>query len=120
LAGIAVLLAVLGLYGVMAYTVERRTKEIGIRMALGEERSQVLFRILKEAAVYIGIGVALGIPAALALGRVSEKLLYGVKPEDTATLIAAISIITTFGLLAGLVTARRAASIQPLAALRIE
>ena len=117
---VAVLLAVIGLYGVLAYTVERRTKEIGIRIALGESRGQVLTRILNEALVYVGVGVAVGIPMALALAAFAEKLLYGVKPADWPTLAAAVLVIAAFGLLAGWVTARRAASIEPMAALRIE
>ncbi len=117
---VAGLLAVIGLYGVLAYTVERRTKEIGIRIALGESRGQVVARVLNEALVYIGIGVAFGIPMALALAAFAEKLLYGVKPADWPTLAAAVLVIAGFGLLAGWVSARRAASIEPMAALRIE
>ncbi len=117
---VAVLLAVIGLYGVLAYTVERRTKEIGIRIALGESRGQVLARVLNEALLYIGLGVAAGVPMALALAAFAEKLLYGVKPVDWPTLSLAVLVIASFGLLAGWVTARRAASIEPMAALRIE
>ncbi|WP_031499651.1 ABC transporter permease [Bryobacter aggregatus] len=117
---VAVLLAVIGLYGVMAYTVERRTREIGIRMALGEERSRVLGGVLREALLYVGIGVLMGIPLALGLARFSTKLLYGVQPMDWMSLSIAVATITGFGMLAGFLTARRAASIEPMMALRIE
>ncbi len=119
-AAIAVLLAVIGLYGVMSYTVERRTKEIGIRIALGEARSQVFSKILTEALTFIAIGIAAGIPMSLALAAYAEKLLYGVKPADWLPLCIAILIVGSFGLLASYITAHRAAGIDPMAALRIE
>jgi predicted permease len=117
---VALLLAVIGLYGVMSYVVERRSKEIGIRMALGESRSEVLWRVLREAILCLGLGVIVGIPLSITLGRLSEKMLYGVKPADATSIGVAVAAILIFGLLAGWVTARRAASIEPLAALRIE
>jgi predicted permease len=119
-AGVALLLAVVGLYGVMAYTVERRTKEIGIRMALGESRGEVLWKVIRETVVYLGIGVLVGVPLSIGLGRLAEKMLFGVKPVDLVSIGVAVAAISLFGLMAGLVSARRAASIEPLAALRIE
>jgi predicted permease len=119
-AAVALLLAVIGLYGVMSYTVERRTKEIGIRMALGESRGQVLGRVLGESLAFIALGVAAGIPMSLALGAYAEKLLYGVKPADWLSISVAVASIALFGMLAGWISARRAASIEPMSALRIE
>jgi predicted permease len=117
---IAALLAVIGLYGVMAYTVERRTREIGIRIALGETQTAVLWRILREALLYLGIGAAIGIPLALGLGRFAEKLLYGVPAQDWTTLSASILAVSSAGALAGFVSAKRAAAIEPWRALRTE
>lgn len=119
-AGVALLLAVVGLYGVMAYTVERRTREIGIRLVLGEARHRVLSRILGEALVFIGLGVVGGVPMAMALGAYAEKLLYGVKPIDWVSLSVAVLAVTLFGALAGAITARCAALIEPMAALRLD
>lgn len=119
-AAVALLLAVVGLYGVMAYTVERKTKEIGIRMALGESRGEVLWKVMRETLLYVGVGVSIGVPLAIGLGRLAEKMLFGVKPVDWLSIGLAVIAITVFGLLAGLVSARRAASIEPLAALRVE
>jgi predicted permease len=117
---VALLLAVVGLYGVMAYTVERRSREIGIRLALGESRRQVLNRFLGEALTFIGIGVLIGVPMALALGSYAEKILYGVKPADMFSISIAVLSILLFGTLAGYLTARRAASIEPSSALRCD
>jgi ABC-type antimicrobial peptide transport system permease subunit len=117
---VALLLAVVGLYGVMAYTVERRSREIGIRLALGESRRQVLSRFLGESLTFIGIGVLIGVPMALVLGSCAEKILYGVKPADMFSISIAVLSILLFGTLAGYLTARRAASIDPMSALRIE
>jgi predicted permease len=119
-AGVALLLAVVGLYGVMSYSVERRTKEIGIRMALGESRTQVLWIFVRETILYVGLGVLAGVPLALGLGSYAEKLLYGVKPVDLLSIGLAVLVIGFFGFLAGLISARRAASIEPLSALRNE
>jgi predicted permease len=119
-AGVALLLAVVGLYGVMAYTVERKTKEIGIRLALGESRGEVLWKVIRETLIYISIGVSFGVPMAIGLGRLAQKMLFGVQPADWVSICTAVAIISVFGVLAGLISARRAASIEPLAALRIE
>ncbi len=119
-AGVALLLAVVGLYGVMAYTVERRTREIGIRMALGEARGSVLAGVMGEAGLYLVLGAAAGLPLAVGLGRFAEKQLYGVKPMDAGALGVAVGLVVLFGALAAYLTARRAASIEPMSALRIE
>lgn len=119
-AGVALLLAVIGLYGVMSYTVERRTREIGIRLALGEPRAQVLGRVMGEALVFIGLGVAAGVPMSLGLGSYAQKLLYGVKPTDWFSIAIAVLAISAFGMTAGWITARRASSIEPMSALRVE
>ena len=119
-AAMALLLAVVGLYGVMAYTVERKTKEIGIRLALGESRGEVLWKVIRETLIYIGIGVSFGVPMAMGLGRLAQKMLFGVQPADWISICAAVAIISVLGVLAGLISARRAASIEPLAALRVE
>jgi ABC-type antimicrobial peptide transport system permease subunit len=117
---LAALLAALGLYGVMAYAVARRTREIGIRMALGAERSRVLWLVLREVAVMAGAGVACGLLAALYVTRRIESQLFGLSPTDAATLAAAVGLLLAVALLAGFVPARRATAIDPMVALRTE
>ncbi len=114
------LLAAIGLYGVMAYSVLRRTREIGIRVALGAARSRVLWLVLHETIGLALIGLAVGVPAALALGRFVIGLLYGIAPTDAATLTAAALLMTAIALLAGLLPARRAMRVDPIVALRYE
>ncbi|MGE3274004.1 MAG: ABC transporter permease [Vicinamibacterales bacterium] len=117
---LATLLAAVGLYGVMAYTVSRRTREIGIRMALGAEHGRVLWLVLREVALLTGIGIVLGIPGALGLSRLVESQLFGVGAADPVTLAAAAATLAAVGLLAGYLPARRAARVEPLLALRYE
>jgi ABC-type antimicrobial peptide transport system permease subunit len=117
---LAALLASLGLYGVMAYTVTRRNREIGIRMALGATRGIVSWLILREVVILAIIGLVVGLPAAYALGRFTESLLFGVKVGDPVVFIAAGLLLTAATLLGGYLPARRAASIDPLEALRCE
>ena len=117
---LATLLAALGLYGVMSYTVVRRTREIGIRMALGAERSRVLWLVLREVAVMATLGVALGLPAAIGLGRLVSSQLYGLSPMDPATLALAPAVLGSVALLAGYLPARRATRVDPMTALRYE
>jgi len=119
-AGLAVLLACVGLYGVMAYAVARRTNEIGIRMALGAGRAQIVGTILKESALLILAGVALGLPLAIAAARLISSRLYGLKPADPVTIAAAIILLTAVAALAGYIPARRATKVDPLVALRNE
>ena len=118
LSGMATLLAVIGLYGVLAYSVTRRTREIGIRMALGALGAQIASRVLLEAAVLVGIGLLLGGIAALWLGRFVENQLYGVKPADALTVVVAATSLALVAAIAALLPARRASLISPMMALR--
>jgi predicted permease len=113
-------LAAIGLYGVTAYTVEQRTNEIGIRMALGADRNSVLGMILRTAFVQVLIGLAIGIPAAIAAGRGIADQLYGVKPYDPAMLAIATVMLGLAAFLAAVIPARRAAGVNPTQALRAE
>jgi len=120
LSALATLLSVIGLYGVMAYTVGRRTREIGIRMALGALGSQIARSLLREAAVVVAGGLCIGFAAAWWLGRYLESQLYGVKPADSWTIAAAALALTTVAATAASIPARRAARVAPMSALRQE
>jgi ABC-type antimicrobial peptide transport system permease subunit len=117
---LALILASVGLYGVMSYFVARRTSEIGIRMALGATRSSVVSMVLRGALWQILIGLALGIPAALYAGHLMESLLYGVVSYDPVALVGAPLALVLCAAAAGFIPARRAASIEPMQALRTE
>jgi predicted permease len=117
---LAVLLASVGLYGVMAYTVSRRTNEIGIRMALGSGRIQIAGMILREALLMVLAGLALGIPAAMATARLMRSQLYGLGPYDPVTVLFAAGVMTGVALLACYPPATRAMRIDPMTALRYE
>jgi ABC-type antimicrobial peptide transport system permease subunit len=117
---VAVFLSCIGLYGLMSYVVGRRTGEIGIRMALGAAPADVGWRVMREVLVWIGTGVAVGIPVTLEAGNLVEKMLYDVKATDSASLLAAASILLVAGLLAGYLPARRASRVDPVIALRYE
>jgi predicted permease len=117
---LATLLAAIGLYGVMSYAVMRRTREIGIRMALGAGRAGVLWLVLKEVAVLSLVGVAGGLAGTLYLTRRVESQLFGITPTDPLTLAAAVFMLLAVALLAGFIPARRAATIDPILALRVE
>ncbi|PYS29070.1 MAG: ABC transporter permease, partial [Acidobacteria bacterium] len=116
-------LASIGLYGVMAYSVSRRTQEIGIRMALGADRAKVLKMILKQGMTLTLIGVALGVAGAYVLTKYLESLtsmLFGVKPRDPLTFGAAVALLTIVALVACAIPARRATKVDPVKALRYE
>jgi predicted permease len=115
---LGLVLAAVGLYGVMAYTVEQRTSEIGIRMALGADRGRVIKMVLRGAFSQIGIGLALGIPAAIGAGKLMSKQLFGVKPWDPIMLALATLMLGIAALLASAIPARRAANVEPMVALR--
>jgi predicted permease len=115
---VALLLAGVGLYGVMSQAVTRRTREIGIRIALGAETSKVVGMVMRDALIMVAIGAAVGVAAVLALTRYTESLLFGVKPEDPVTIAAAASLICAVTALAGLLPSLRAAGVQPMEALR--
>ena len=118
--GIAALLAAIGLYGVMAYAVARRTVEIGIRLALGARRATVQWMVLRQSLWMVLLGLAIGIPAALALTRFVQNKLYGIQPTDPASFAAAAVLITMVGAVAAWIPARRAARVDPIQALRNE
>ena len=116
----ATLLAAIGLYGVMAYTVARRTREIGIRMALGAERGRVIWMVMRDVFLLIAIGVAVGVPASLGLTRYVKSQLYGVKPHDPITFVLAIAGLALVACLSGWIPAMRASRLDPMSALRHE
>ncbi len=118
--GLAALLAGIGLYGVVAYSVGRRTQEIGVRMALGARPGAVLRLVLGETLTLAAAGIVLGIPAALASARLLTGFLYGVDPADPTVLVGSVAFLAATGALAGFLPARRAARIDPVAALREE
>jgi predicted permease len=113
-------LAAIGLYGVTAYTVEQRTSEIGIRMALGADRGSVLAMVLRSAFVQVAVGLAIGIPAAIGAGRAISAQLYAVKPYDPAMLAFATLLLGLAALIAALIPASKAAGLNPMQALRSE
>ena len=117
---LALTIACVGLYGMMSYAVERRTNEIGIRMALGAERHKILGMIMREILVMVALGVAIGIPAALAATRVISNMLYGLKPNDPLTMIVSTSFMITVAAIAGYLPALRASSVDPMLTLRYE
>ena len=118
--GLATLLAVVGLYGVTAYTVTRRTREIGIRMALGARAVNIGWMVMREALVIVAAGAALGVPVAWWLSRYVEAQLFGVQPMDLAAMAGALGVLLAVSVAAGLMPSRRAARIEPMTALRYE
>jgi putative ABC transport system permease protein len=119
-AGLAVILAGVGVYGVMAYSVVRRTHEIGIRMALGAERRDVIGLVLRRGALLAAIGTLLGFAGALALTRFLSNLLYGVTVRDPLTFVGVSLILAAVALMASYIPARRATKVDPIVALRCE
>jgi predicted permease len=116
----ALLLAALGLYGVMAYAVTRRTREIGIRLALGAQTASVRRLVMRETLLLALIGIAIGLPAALFSSRLTEGLLFELKPTDPLTITLATLLLLSIAALAGYLPARRATRVDPLIALRCE
>jgi macrolide transport system ATP-binding/permease protein len=119
-AGVALLLSVVGLYGVVAYSVSQRTREIGVRMALGAQRSSVYRLILKEAGWLTAAGVGTGLVCAVAAANVLRRLLFGTEPWDVVTLASVAAVLAVCAMLASYIPARRAASVNPVEALRAE
>jgi predicted permease len=117
---LAALLATIGLYGVISYMISRRRNEIGIRVALGANRGQVLFLVMREAGRLLLIGMGVGTLLSLAAGRSAETLLFGLKPSDSVSLLVSIGLLTVIAALASLLPARRAANVEPMVALRYE
>ena len=118
--GLALLLAAIGLFGLMSYSVSRRTAEIGIRMALGAQRADVLRHVLGESMMLVAIGVAIGVGVALWAGRLIATLLYGLAPTDVTTMIAAVLVMVLVSAVAGYLPARRASRVDPMIALRYD
>jgi predicted permease len=119
-AALATLLAGVGLYGVLAYTVARRTREIGVRMALGADRRYIRAMVLRQVGIMLAIGGVIGIATALLLGRYASALLYDVSATDPVVVIGAVALLTVFALLAGFLPAHRASRVDPMQALRYE
>ncbi len=117
---LGLVLAAVGLYGVQAYMVEQRTGEIGVRMALGANRGQIVTMVMKGAFSQVGIGLALGIPAAIVAGKLMTDQLFGVRPWDPVMLTMATALLVLTAFVASLIPARRAASVEPMIALRSE
>ncbi|MHC4147191.1 MAG: FtsX-like permease family protein, partial [Planctomycetota bacterium] len=120
LALLGLALSCIGLYGIMAYNVARRTGEIGIRKALGARPWDVAWPILREALTLTAIGIAIGLPVALALVRLIRFIFYGIEPHDPLTTIGAAVLMITVAALAAWIPARRAAKVDPMEALRYE
>jgi putative ABC transport system permease protein len=119
-AAVALLLAAIGLYGLIAFMVGQRAHEIGVRMALGARTGQVVGMVLRQGMAMIGVGLVAGLIAALVLTRTLQGFLFGVRPSDPLTLGAVTLVLAAVGALACLLPARRAAGVAPLDALRIE
>jgi predicted permease len=118
--GVAVLLAALGIYGVMSYSVSRRTRELGLRMALGANRRDVVGLVVRQAMILAAIGLSFGLGLSLALTRLMEGILYGVEPNDPLTLLGVTATIVVVALVASYLPARRATHVDPVTALRCD
>jgi ABC-type antimicrobial peptide transport system permease subunit len=118
--GLALLLAAIGLFGLMSYNVARRTNEIGIRMALGAQGRDVLRLVMKESMLLVGLGVTIGLLATLLAGGLIQSILFGLAPTDPVTIAMAIVVLIVVSAVAGYLPARRAARIDPMRALHYE
>ena len=114
------MLASVGLYGVTAYSVAQRVPEIGLRMALGSDRTRVMTMVLKGAMMQTVIGLAIGVPAALLAGHLLQSQLFGIEGHDAVTLLGACLVLAAAALIAGTIPAKRASAIDPMKALRAE
>lgn len=117
---LALVLACIGLYGILAYAVARRTNEIGLRMALGASERAVRWLVFREALVLAAVGIGVGVPASLWLGQVTETFLYGVEPMDIPTLAATTVVLLACAAIAGIAPACQASRLNPIAAIRSE
>jgi predicted permease len=118
--GLALLLAAVGLYGVVAYGTSRRAGEIGIRIALGAERADMLWMVLRDALALVGLGLAIGLPVSLAAARTVSSILFGIQPADPLAFVATAAVLAAVGLAAAFLPARRAATLEPSQVLRHE
>jgi len=118
--GLALVLAAIGLFGLMSYNVSRRTNEIGIRMALGAQRGDVLGMVMRESMLLVGLGVVVGLATAIAASRFVTTLLFGLEPRDPGTIAAATAVMIGVAALAGFLPARRASNVDPMVALHYE
>jgi ABC-type antimicrobial peptide transport system permease subunit len=119
-AAIALFLALVGLYGLMAYSVNCRTRELGIRMALGAQRADVTLLVLRQAGFLLGLGLACGLVCTWISTRAVQAFLFGVEAHDPTTILLVCGLLAVCGFIAALIPARRAASIDPMQALRTE
>jgi ABC-type antimicrobial peptide transport system permease subunit len=118
--GLALLLAAVGLYGVVAYGTARRAGEIGIRIALGAERGQVLWLVLRDALALVALGLAIGLPVSLAAARTVSSILFGIEPADPLAFLSTAGVLAAIGLAAAFVPALRATRLDPIQVLRHE
>lgn len=118
--GLAVLLAAIGLYGLLAYAVSRRTREIGVRVAVGADPRSVIAMVIREALLLTLAGVAIGLPLALVAARALRTLMFGISETDPITFGATVAVFAAVALIAGFLPARRAARVDPMVALRAE
>ncbi len=119
-AGVAAILTTVSIYGVMSYAASRRTREIGVRVALGARRAQVVRLVMKSAALDMAVGGLIGVSSALALSRIMSSLLYGVTPTDPVAFISIVPALTLIALTAAFMPVRRALAVNPVEALRHE
>src|SRR5262249_29320625 len=118
--GLALLVASVGLFGLMSYSVARRTNEIGIRMALGAQREDVLKLVMRESMILVAAGIAIGVVIALGASRLVATLLFGLAPTDMLSMAGALTIMAAVSALAGYLPARRASRVDPMIALHYE